>query len=180
MIILEGPDGGGKSILAGQLLDAFPNLEMRARSIPDKDGPRDGPELFDWAEADVRSWWSARLGIYDRHPLVSEYIYGPIVRGCIRDPRFLTTGLRRRLVANTLLVVCLPHLSVVRASVSDDRDMPGVAAHIDALWHAYASLRATWDRPEGLLIYDYTTMLPDRLFPHIRSYCYRWDLVHHG
>lgn len=179
MIILEGPDGGGKSTLLEQLREQYPHIPLHERACTSQGGPLPTPELYEWAARDLASWYDAKVHFYDRHPFVSEYIYGPIVRGGFVDRRFHGTTLRRRLAHHALVIVCLPPLETVRASVSDDKDMPGVTTHIDALWHAYASLRATWPASAGLVMYDWTQHQPDRLFPHIQSHCTRWRITAH-
>lgn len=153
MIILEGPDGGGKTTLLKRLSEFYPSIPVHARASEGVDGPV--KDLYEWAHDDVSTWFGQGLHFYDRHPLISEYIYGPLVRGGM-DDRFHTTELRRRLARRALVIVCLPPLAVVRRAVSAERDMPGVTTHIDAIWHSYAALRATWPVSTGLIFYDYT------------------------
>lgn len=153
MIILEGPDGGGKTTLLERLCKEYPSIARHERASEGIKGPV--ADLYDWAHNDVWSWHKQPLSFYDRHPLISEYIYGPVVRGGL-DARFHTTPLRRRVASRALVIVCLPPLQTVRRSVSADRDMPGVTTHIDTIWHAYASLRATWSCSTNLITYDYT------------------------
>lgn len=177
MIIVEGPDGGGKSTLVEDILSHFPKLARHPRASEGVDGPV--PNLYEWAHDDVHSWPSQPLSVYDRHPLVSEYIYGPICREGM-DKRFHTTPLRRQLARRALVIVCLPPLGAVRASVSASRDMPGVTTHIDAIWHSYASLRATWPVSTGLLYYDYTvrpdmTQVLAHIHHHIASWSYQYE-----
>lgn len=184
MIILEGPDGGGKTTLLNQLAGSFPSIARHARASEGVAGPV--KDLYEWAHEDVWSWMGQPLSFYDRHPLISEYIYGPITRGTM-DARFHTTPLRRRFAQRALVIVCLPPLEVVRRSVSAERDMPGVSTHIDPIWHLYASLRATWPVSSGLVFYDWTqTRVPERnstmdalrtLIHHHRT---EWQDLHHG
>lgn len=173
MIVLEGPDGSGKTTLLAGLKGLLPNVPVHDRAS--SSGPDGGPvaDLFEWADRDVASWYQEQVYFYDRHPLVSEYIYGPIIRGTL-DERFHTTTLRRVFAHNALTIVCLPPLGVVRASVSTERDMPGVSTHIDALWHLYASLRATWPSSSTLLVYDYTIQSVSSLVPYIHHHLNRW------
>jgi hypothetical protein len=173
VIVLEGPDGGGKTTLLRQLVSMYPNIPVHSRAS--SSGVAGGPvaNLYEWAVLDVQSWRRKPLHFYDRHPFVSEYVYGPTCRG-IMDDRFHTTRLRRSFARDALLIVCLPPLEAVRASVSAERDMVGVSTHIDAIWHLYASLRATWTHPAGLLFYDYTRDTIHRLVPHINAHVTRW------
>lgn len=175
MIILEGPDGGGKSTLLEALTLQYPSIPVHARAS--SSGADGGPvaDLYDWAAKDVSTWREQGVHFYDRHPLISEYIYGPVVRGTM-DPRFLTTGLRRKVQHRALIVMCLPPLDAVRASVSAERDMPGVTTHIDTIWHLYASLRA---QLPGVAVepYDYTKDKPEKLFPPINSHRNYWKVT---
>lgn len=176
MIILEGPDGGGKTTLLKQLREQYPSIPVHARAS--SSGPDGGPvsDLYDWAHRDMYSWPKQQLQFYDRHPLVSEYIYGPIIRGTI-DKRFHNTPLRRILMRRALTVLCLPPLDAVRASVSASRDMTGVHTHIDAIWTLYASLRAIWPTSVSLALYDYTRHDPEHLFPYINHHRTYWSVT---
>lgn len=174
MIILEGPDGGGKTTLLKELSDHYFSIPVHDRASEGVSGPV--KDLFTWAHKDIGSWRDKQLHFYDRHPLVSEYIYGPVVRGTM-DPRFHTTHLRRRLAQRSLVIVCLPPLDAVRASVSAERDMPGVTTHIDAIWHLYASLRASWPSTSGIVFYDYTEDDPRDLYPYINSHRTHWSVT---
>jgi hypothetical protein len=174
VIIVEGPDGAGKTTLLHSLMAQYPTIPLHARASEGVSGPV--KELYEWGHDDVWSWPEQPLSFYDRHPFVSEYVYGPIIRGSM-DPRFHTTPLRRRVASRALLIVCLPPLDAVRASVSAERDMPGVHSHIDAIWHCYASLRATWQSSTGIVFYDWTRDEPAALFPYINSFRNARDYV---
>ena len=178
MIIVEGPDGSGKTMLLETLMAQYPSIPLHDRAS--RSGPDGGPvdDLYGWAMRDIRSWRDDPVQFYDRHPLVSEYIYGPIIRGSV-DYRFLNTPYRRFLERRALTIVCLPPLEAVRSSVSAERDMLGVVAHIDAIWTLYASLSATWSAGPGLslITYDWTTQDPSVLFPHINSHRIHWSVT---
>lgn len=176
MIILEGPDGGGKTTLLKELLNLFPEIPVHERAS--RSGPDGGPveDLYEWAERDVTSWPKKGVHFYDRHPLVSEYIYGPVIRERM-DPRFHTTGLRRRVAHRALTIVCLPPLGAVSASVSAERDMPGVHTRIATIWELYASLTATWSNGATMRRYDYTEHDPTALVGPIRDHLNYWRIT---
>lgn len=153
MIIVEGPDGAGKSTLVGQLAEEF-NLPVHERASHGRDGPVSN--LFEWAQNDVVSMPYQPLSIYDRHPLISEYVYGPICRATL-PPGFATPNaqlLLRMMAPRVLVVMCKAPQERLRASVSDDRDMPGVTEHIERIASAYDGLRVFW--PGQCISYDYT------------------------
>lgn len=175
MIIVEGPDGGGKTTLLRNLMQQFPSIPLHERAS--RSGSEGGPvdHLYDWAHTDVMSWNAQPLSFYDRHPLISEYIYGPVIRQSI-DAKFLDTNLRRLLMRRALVIVCLPPLDAVRRSVSAERDMPGVRTHIDTIWELYASLGAYAPTSFSIRYYDYTKHNPtDTLYPYIYDHATYWS-----
>lgn len=178
MIVLEGPDGSGKTTLLKQLAEHYStSLVVHERASEGVKGPVD--DLYQWAHDDLYSWLIQPLSLYDRHPLVSEYIYGPVIRGSI-DPRFFHSPLRRLFARRALTIVCLPPQDVVRRAVSDERDMPGVSTHIDTIWTLYASLKASWPCATGLLYYDWTEALDadlSQIHSHIHHHMKNWEYL---
>lgn len=155
-VIVEGPDGGGKSTLIRELAQqtGVPIAERASRS---ETGPIES--LFNWYAADLALPPTAR--IYDRHPLISEPIYAPIARGVepqtpFDDPEWLEIN-RRTMATRALLVVCLPPLWVVKTNVKRTTrgQMPGVEANIVKLWNAYDAVRRSWSA-HRVITYDYT------------------------
>lgn len=154
MIVVEGPDGAGKSTLVRKLVDEF-SLPVHERASEGVSGPVDN--LYEWAHRDVVSMSDQPLSIYDRHPLLSEYVYGPICRSKL-PPGFTTTNahlLVRMMAPRVLVVLCRPPSERLRASVSVQRDMVGVTEHIERIASAYDALRIFW--PGRVITYDYTS-----------------------
>lgn len=158
MIVLEGPDGGGKSTLAKRLVAEF-GLPLHKRASDSINGPV--TDLFDWAYKDVCTMPDQPLAIYDRHPLLSEYIYGPIVRSALPSGFTTTTAhaLIRMMAPRVLVVMCRPLNARLIASVDASRDMPGVTERIEAIATAYDALKMFW--PGQVITYDYDN--PDSL-----------------
>lgn len=163
-IIIEGPDGAGKTTLISHLRETF-GLEQAPRFSTSLGGPVDDLIRRTWD--DVLSWHQ-RTGavIYDRHPLISELIYGPLVRGDVAAGFSGTTAryLMQRLYREALIVLCLPPQDVVRANVHKDGEaqMPGVVQQIDTIWSLYRNLAVQWPTPR-LVQYDYTQEQDDQL-----------------
>lgn len=156
MIIVEGPDGSGKDTLIAQLMSDFGTLVVRGpRAVKSSHaGPVDN--LGKWVAEDLRQWpWSEATRIYNRHPLISEPIYGPLLRGHV-DPGFqMSWDLAwNYFTSNTLVIFCLPPLSVVMNNVSQARDMPGVAENIEKIWESYRA--GAKEYPGWAMKYDYT------------------------
>lgn len=176
--MIEGCDGSGKTHLVNELQNQF-RLPIHSRASDSLNGPR--PDLFEWAAHDVYSMPTQPLSIYDRHPLVSEYIYGPVIRATI-DPRFLGyKGIQMsKLFAHHALVIhCDPGMDEVSKNLrhSAEGQMDGVNKNADTIYHTYNSLMHYW--PGHRVVWDYT--LPrsilavlDQCKNHIRT----WKATH--
>lgn len=166
MIIVEGPDGAGKTTLINQLMKDIPGLERGPRASRSKEGPVDS--VGEWARQDVASWADRPLAIYDRHPLISETIYGPTLRGGM-DPHTLSllgSGTYQTFLTNSLVIFCLPlDRGVVIRNVETDPDsqMSGVRENAGILWDKYrlkfqefVTMSRLSDRVNVPVPYDYT------------------------
>jgi len=72
-VIVEGPDNSGKSTLTEELANALGTTVIHS-----------GGPVLDQHEADIREkvlYERPSNTLYDRIPLISEMIYGPIIRG---------------------------------------------------------------------------------------------------
>jgi hypothetical protein len=155
-VIVEGPDGAGKSTLVSHLVKTlgFTLHEKASRSI---EGPM--PELARWIDESLMydrqadEWF-----VHDRHPIISEPIYGPIVRGITQRPfqngQYLM-NVRDILQLDSVVVWCLPDLGAVSRNVAANaRDqMPGVLNNIGKVHQAYMTAYFRWRGPK--LQYDY-------------------------
>jgi len=179
-VIVEGPDGGGKSTLLMQLRSEFPGKLMER--VVDKD-TNPMVDLKRWVEEDVDpdmvsekvfNELPGEFVFYDRHRLISEPIYGPILR--IRqyvgfdDYKWLEKMLRCFRAQMPIIVYCLPPLPVVINNIRHDPDNTRVLERIEAIYTAYLT-RAALDKlslwGSQVFIYDYTH--PDPTMLRIRA-----------
>jgi GTPase SAR1 family protein len=166
-LLIEGPDGSGKSTLIRQFTERFP-VPVHPRACTSTGGPVDN--LCDWAmndiaEQDKNSGWLGADGhtpttqLYDRHPGISELVYGPICRDKVavgfdnwgnRDE--ILHGIQR----NMFIIWCLPPAKVVANNVMKqvDNHMSGVASNISAIYSAYRLWTMIYHG--GSFVYDYT------------------------
>lgn len=152
MILLEGPDGGGKTTLLKAMVNRW-DLDVMPR-FASTHGPKD--DLMRLVYEDQISRGIKKCGIYDRHPLISEYIYAPITGRGIQ-PAFLWPSartMRHQLAHDVLLILCMPPLDVVEANVRSSEQMEGVADNIKAIYEQYMLLCITW--PGKFMTHDYT------------------------
>ena len=156
MIVVEGPDGSGKDTLIEKLLKDFGHeLMLGPRAVKSsKEGPVDA--LPSWTVRDVNSWdYLDTMRIYNRHPVISEPIYGSIIRGHMAmgmSP--IVTAARPIMERDCLVIWCCPDLSRVTENVHDGRDMPGVQENIRAIYKAYRAAERGWLGKK--VVYDYT------------------------
>jgi hypothetical protein len=156
-IVVEGPDGGGKTNLIKRLL-AETNYELMPRASDSVKGPVD--DLSGYVQRDVHDREDDDR-LYDRHPLISDLIYGPVIRGQIgfhdRSLGWLTGMLEMFYNHRPLMVYCLPPWSEVLWNVGRSEQMSGVGANIDKIYQLYYA-RYCLDAAAGRWVFhwDYT------------------------
>jgi len=154
-IIIEGPDGAGKTTLVQELQDHFPEMEIHARFCTSKGGPI--PNLAEAVYKDAKGRPSNF--IYDRHPLLSEYIYNTAIPTRSIRPDFLSDAmgrLRLRVARHALTVFCLPPFNEVKKNTERDAEdqMPGVVENIFDIYQQYCMHKIMW--PGRQVGFDYT------------------------
>lgn len=152
LAVIEGPDGAGKTTLINALRrDKRLHFWVLYQSRP--------PDTAN-AVIDLLNWVSRRSPhqhlVMDRHPAISEPIYGPIFRGTN-----LLHGFNNLLMLRDvdLFVYCRPSLEAICAAIEKTRNeqMKGVPDHILKLVEAYDTRFAQLDREgKNVFRYDYT------------------------
>ncbi len=164
MLIVEGPDGSGKSTLVRYLRDRI-GWPVASRVV-DKDTN---------AMVDITEWTKENLAkgfhpmIYDRHRLISELVYGPIMRRSSEFPEFyndrwLIPAVSDFWDAEPWVIMCLPPLSQVISNLEGDEDNKAVIDYIDQLYRGYVGLTAHMCHfSRELIVFDYTTEHMDKV-----------------
>lgn len=153
-LIIEGVDGGGKTTLIQRLQYDFPDLMIHPRFATSLGGPLNNlaTRVYeDQAELSTGRW------IYDRHPVISEYVYGQVIPERQVAPEFLSFSMYqvyRRIAFSSFVVFCHPPLEEVRKNVANEPQMAGVAENLPKLYDAYAIQQITW--PGISAAHDYT------------------------
>jgi hypothetical protein len=166
-VIVEGPDGGGKTTLVTFLHKTL-GLPVQPRSSTSTGGPI--ANLADWVKEQA-IWPKGSIPhsrLYDRHPIISEPIYGRYVRPGSQvqhpfDSARYQRDVREHLYRHAVVVWALPDLATVRNNVRDNRadQMAGVVANIDRVHQAYMTAYFRWRGDKRR--YEYHTHDRDRL-----------------
>lgn len=159
MIIVEGPDGAGKTTLISKLR-VLTKLEVSPRVVS-----KDAESMVDlkrWTEENVRAGFQNL--IFDRHRLISEPIYGPVLRKIpepgFNDLEWFLDQITSFYLTRPVIIYCLPPFSVVWGNVMKDDDNKIFHAEGEKLSLIYRSYvnKAVTDHSlrSRTWIYDYT------------------------
>lgn len=161
VIVVEGPDGAGKTTLIKGLLELFPALTLSPRVVS-KDA-KAMVDLVEWVEVDNHDNPPNR--IYDRHRMISEPVYNAVLRDRTQpgfdQPVWFMNQMTKFYNRNPLLIYCLPPRDMVKNNVFADPDNKVVQTEdgrtIERIYDLY-QLRATLDlvHHSYTLVYDYT------------------------
>jgi hypothetical protein len=120
-------------------------------------------DLKQWTEDNVCSGWQSTL--YDRHRLISEPIYGSILRQKF-EPGFdnfawlYSMNYAFYTDVKPLIIYCIPPYPVVYDNIKDDENNTRVQQYIRKIYAQYVSKAANDCVLHGALRYDYTQGQP--------------------
>lgn len=181
MLIVEGPDGAGKSTLVERLSK---DLDMYIMpKVVDKD-TNAMTDLTQWVHDDVTS--GLKRALYDRHRLISEPIYGSVIRGRpqFNNFRWLRDYTKKFHALEPFVIFCLPPIEVVLNNVDNDPDNKVVQEHIELIYWLYFCAAAAWPTPT--VVWDYTmnedsyrgATRYDSLHSDVTDWLWKKDLYH--
>lgn len=150
MIIVEGPDGAGKSTLVQRLIDENPGLKLAPRACTSLGGPLRGDAMRKW----LRDYSRMYGYIYDRHQCISGAVYDAI-RADPPDASFRRqlSSIFRDIYENAHIVYCRPPRHEILKAVHTSDQMAGVTSKIDLIIDMYDSIMANMVPHE---VYDWT------------------------
>jgi len=163
MLIIEGPDGAGKTTLIKKLSRAL-DIPIAPRVVS-----KDAEAMVDlqrWVDRNLATGFQRML--FDRHRLISEPIYGPALGRSsdgFNDLTWLAPRIHRFSRIKPIIIYCLPEKSTAWANVKDDPDNKVVADPdiFSSIYDSYV-LRASLDRASILFttfVWDYEHDLID-------------------
>lgn len=149
MIIVEGPDGAGKSTLVEWICTEF-NLPEGERRTFDRD------EIYKTTRHDSFRALHAMLvadegpQVWDRIGFISDPIYAPLMgRKVVFTRQEVEQFFEARRLLRFPLIICLPPFEVVKANVEGTHQIEAAKSNIKDIYNKYYRL------PWGLR-YDYT------------------------
>lgn len=166
MIIVEGPDGAGKSTVVKRLA-ADLDIPVAPRVV-DKDTN---------AMVDLKRWVEDNLDqgltpvIFDRHRLISELIYGPLfgrVAPGFDDPDWLLEVRTSFEELQPLVLWCMPSLETVTSNImtSPENSILQDLDLINTLYDEYRLECRGWCQVHDQFLYDYESERSETQYDH--------------
>lgn len=161
MIVVEGPDGGGKSTLV-RILSSHLKVPIANKVVGSDTKPL--TDLVKWTEDNVSRGFQAM--IFDRHRLISEPIYSPF-RSYEPTAQFLDLGWVSDMTwnfyeAKPIIIYALPGIESVRTNVLDPTtENQFVAEWINHIYAGYVAKASSDLTRPNCRLYNYTTTRPD-------------------
>lgn len=172
MLIIEGPDGAGKTTLIDK-------IEKRLKVIRE---PRavshDAVPLTSMGQYTLRELDRGfGMRVYDRFNLISSPFYAmldnPTFREEMLDPEWLRDAWQKFRNVSPMIIICLPPIEVVKENVWNDGTSKVTWPHIDLIWKLYHSFAASY--PFVSQVWDYTQNEDDDLNLLLKNFKDRCD-----
>ena len=157
MLIVEGPDGAGKTTLIAAIADYFgPAIELQGKVVDSDTNPM--TDLKAWTEENLLKGF--HRGLYDRHRLISEPIYGSLMRPRepapgFGSPRWLWRMQELFRMIDPIIIWCLPPYEIVEQNILNDPENNAVKHFIPQMYNLYTHASANCASSVKYM-YDYT------------------------
>lgn len=153
MLIVEGPDGSGKTTLIGRLERRL-SLTREPRAVSHE--AKALTDMAIWTHQELDRGFGNRL--YDRFNLISSPFYSmlpaPTFSGQMLDEEWLRTAWQKFRQVGPMIIICLPPKDTVIQNVWADPSNQVVQKDIGTIWNLYHNFAAQY--PFGSMVWDYT------------------------
>lgn len=177
LCIVEGPDGAGKTTLIEAIRQRVKRYFWILRS---SHPPTHLRQIWTFLRTFEGRPDHAMGLLFDRHPLVSEPIYGPILRGLdllemTGKPERLVSEFNahcRRVDHSPFIIYCRPPIERIAANVARNasEQLEGVVERIRPITDAYDQLMPLIADQIPMIHFDYTVMPIDELMTRLETY----------
>lgn len=168
MIVVEGPDGGGKSTLV-RILSSRLRVPIANKVVGSDTQPL--TDLVKWTENNVARGFQAM--IFDRHRLISEPIYSPF-RNQEPTTKFLDLAWMSEMTwqfyaAEPVIIYALPGIELVRENVIDPTtENQFVAEWINHIYAGYVARASSDLTRTNCRLYNYETTRVDDIVAWVK------------
>lgn len=136
-IIIEGPDGTGKTTLMNQLLEKYPEYQVAPRPC----SPLGGPLQEDDMGVYLKLYGQLDQHIYDRHPSISGAVYDAVFTRCPPGPlQRSLQGAFYWAMENAKIIYCRPPMDTIVNAVCTSPQLAGVKQGIYRIVDTYDSI----------------------------------------
>lgn len=152
-VIVEGPDNSGKSTLCAALRTHFPLVAFQHSGGP----PKDEGEFFSRIN---RLLSHKKPVIFDRFPIISDHVYGPVVRGEDIFKGNWEGYVNRMMARRPIIIYCRPPNDVLMRGMDNHPVKEHeTAEHVERVKRNALELIRRYDVVMGQLVchhYDFT------------------------
>jgi hypothetical protein len=143
VIIIEGPDGAGKTKLVEHLSRKY-DIPVAERVVAKDTNPMTGVDLKHWTETNLKA--GLQWKIFDRHRLISEPIYSACMNRKTHEGFDDIGWLTGRMIDFTrihpFIVYCLPPYATVESNLEDDEDNTAIWGYAESIYNSYVAAAA--------------------------------------
>ena len=155
MIIVEGPDGAGKTTLIARLEKQL-GLTREPRAV--SAGAEKMKPIGQYVEDELEKGFGMRL--YDRFALISSPMYlslpNPTFSEEMLDLIWLASAWRKFRQVDPVIVLCLPEFATVKANVAKDESSKVMWEYWETIYWNYHNWLAVNLQNTSILHYNYT------------------------
>lgn len=175
MIIVEGPDGAGKSTLVQYLSEKW-DLPVADRVVASNTAPIID-DLKHWVEVNLKRGLQWQL--FDRHRLISEPIYAAALHRKAQpgfdDLQWMTARMIDFTRIHPFIIYCLPPWELVESNLAGDVNNSVIWHHAQTIYNAYIT-QAAGDIARGqAVLFDYHQ---DSAHDRIDMLFHQWQRTH--
>lgn len=161
MIIIEGPDGAGKTTLIQRILEDWgEEFTLQPRAVTSE--AKSLVPIGQYIETELARGFGPR--VYDRFALISSPMYLPLPNPTFVDPMTNVDWLRGQYnkldIVDPAIIYCLPPFDVAMENVREDVSSEVMWPYAETIYNNYVAFIARhWSTSS--MVYDYTN--PDLL-----------------